>query len=32
MITCDNHAVYKNGAKEIADQHGKSSDFHGEIR
>lgn len=27
MITCDNHAVYKNGAKEIADQHGKSLTF-----
>ena len=22
--TCDNHTIYKNGAKEIADQHGKS--------
>ncbi|WP_292990724.1 glutamine synthetase family protein [Mycobacterium sp.] len=27
LITCDNHAVYKNGAKEIADQHGKSVTF-----
>ncbi|QUR66955.1 glutamine synthetase family protein [Mycobacterium spongiae] len=27
MVTCDNHAVYKNGAKEIADQHGKSLTF-----
>ena len=27
LITCDNHAVYKNGAKEIADQHGKSLTF-----
>ncbi len=26
-VTCDNHAVYKNGAKEIADQHGKSLTF-----
>ena len=26
-ITCDNHAIYKNGAKEIADQHGKSLTF-----
>ena len=25
--TCDNHAVYKNGAKEIADKHGKSLTF-----
>lgn len=27
MLACDNHAVYKNGAKEIADQHGKSLTF-----
>ncbi|ORV00282.1 glutamine synthetase family protein [Mycobacterium bohemicum] len=27
LITCDNHAIYKNGAKEIADQHGKSVTF-----
>ncbi len=27
MATCDNHTVYKNGAKEIADQHGKSLTF-----
>ncbi len=27
LITCDNHGVYKNGAKEIADQHGKSLTF-----
>ena len=26
-ITCDNHTIYKNGAKEIADQHGKSLTF-----
>lgn len=26
-VTCDNHAIYKNGAKEIADQHGKSLTF-----
>ena len=26
-VTCDNHSVYKNGAKEIADQHGKSITF-----
>lgn len=25
--TCDNHALYKNGAKEIADQHGKALTF-----
>ena len=25
--TCDNHSVYKNGAKEIADQHGKALTF-----
>lgn len=27
MVTCDNHVIYKNGAKEIADQHGKSLTF-----
>lgn len=27
LVTCDNHVVYKNGAKEIADQHGKSLTF-----
>lgn len=27
VVTCDNHAIYKNGAKEIADQHGKSLTF-----
>jgi glutamine synthetase len=27
MATCDNHAIYKNGAKEIADRHGKSLTF-----
>ncbi len=27
LATCDNHPVYKNGAKEIADQHGKSLTF-----
>jgi glutamine synthetase len=27
LITCDNHGIYKNGAKEIADQHGKSLTF-----
>lgn len=27
LATCDNHSVYKNGAKEIADQHGKSLTF-----
>ena len=26
-VTCDNHAIYKNGAKEIADQHGQSLTF-----
>ncbi|MGH3676664.1 MAG: glutamine synthetase family protein [Mycobacterium sp.] len=26
-ITCDNHTIYKNGAKEIADQHGQSLTF-----
>jgi glutamine synthetase len=25
--TCDNHSIYKNGAKEIADRHGKSLTF-----
>ena len=27
LVTCDNHAIYKNGAKEIADQHGKCLTF-----
>jgi glutamine synthetase len=27
MVTCDNHSIYKNGAKEIADQHGKCLTF-----
>ena len=27
LITCDNHSIYKNGAKEIADAHGKSLTF-----
>jgi glutamine synthetase len=27
LVTCDNHAIYKNGAKEIADQRGKSLTF-----
>ena len=27
QVTCDNHAVYKNGAKEIADRHGRSLTF-----
>ena len=27
LVTCDNHSVYKNGAKEIADQHGQSLTF-----
>src|SRR6516165_7629833 len=27
LVTCDNHAIYKNGAKEIADQNGKSLTF-----
>ena len=27
LATCDNHSVYKNGAKEIADKHGKSLTF-----
>jgi glutamine synthetase len=26
-VTCDNHTIYKNGAKEIADQHGQSLTF-----
>ena len=25
LVTCDNHTIYKNGAKEIADQDGKAS-------
>jgi glutamine synthetase len=27
LATCDNHAIYKNGAKEIADQHGQALTF-----
>jgi glutamine synthetase len=27
MVTCDNHSVYKSGAKMIADNHGKSLTF-----
>jgi glutamine synthetase len=27
LATCDNHSIYKNGAKEIADAHGKSITF-----
>ncbi|MGB3911103.1 MAG: glutamine synthetase family protein [Pseudolysinimonas sp.] len=27
LATCDNHTIYKNGAKEIADQYGKSLTF-----
>ncbi|MGK2880547.1 MAG: glutamine synthetase family protein [Mycobacterium sp.] len=27
LVTCDNHSLYKNGAKEIADQHGKALTF-----
>ncbi|HEY7050758.1 MAG TPA: glutamine synthetase family protein [Mycobacterium sp.] len=27
LVTCDNHTIYKNGAKEIAERHGKSVTF-----
>jgi len=27
LTTCDNHSIYKNGAKEIAAQHGKALTF-----
>ncbi len=27
LATCDNHAIYKNGAKEIAGQHGQALTF-----
>jgi len=27
LATCDNHSIYKSGAKEIADAHGKSITF-----
>jgi glutamine synthetase len=27
LVTCDNHSIYKNGAKEIADQQGKCLTF-----
>ncbi|GAB88108.1 glutamine synthetase family protein [Gordonia rhizosphera] len=27
LVTCDNHTIYRNGAKEIADQHDKSLTF-----
>ena len=31
-VTCDNHTIYKNGAKEIADQARQEPDVHGEVR
>ena len=27
LATCDNHSIYKTGAKEIASKHGKSLTF-----
>lgn len=27
LVTCDNHTIYKSGAKEIADQHGRCLTF-----
>ncbi|MCT1558591.1 glutamine synthetase family protein [Helcobacillus massiliensis] len=27
VVTCDNHSIYRTGAKEIADKHGKSITF-----
>jgi glutamine synthetase len=27
LTTCDNHSIYKNGSKEIADKHGKALTF-----
>ncbi|MCU1513104.1 MAG: Glutamine synthetase 3, partial [Microbacteriaceae bacterium] len=27
LTTCDNHSIFKNGSKEIADKHGKSLTF-----
>ena len=27
LVTCDNHSIYKNGSKEIADKHGKALTF-----
>jgi glutamine synthetase len=27
LATCDNHSIYKNGSKEIADKHGKALTF-----
>ncbi|MDP4961478.1 MAG: glutamine synthetase family protein, partial [Mycobacterium sp.] len=27
LVTCDNHTIYRNGAKEIADRHGKALTF-----
>jgi len=27
LVTCDNHTIYKNGVKEIADRHGKAITF-----
>ena len=27
LVTCDNHSIYQNGAKEIADKHGKALTF-----
>ena len=32
LATCDNHVIYKNGAKEIAAQAGSGAHVHGEVR
>ena len=32
LTTCDNHSIYKTGAKEIADQAGMAPVVHGEVR
>ena len=32
LATCDNHVIYKTGAKEIAAQEGMSAHLHGQVR
>ncbi len=32
LVTCDNHSIYKTGAKEIAARRGHEPDVHGEVR
>ena len=32
LATCDNHTIYKNGAKEIADAARQGADLHGQVQ